>query len=214
MTNETQERKWVSLWLSIGAKGDPIPPFRDLKEYYSQPYRKYHNWKHITDGLKEFEQVKLLAENPAAVAFAYYYHDVIYDTQVPDSQNVEKSAELAINVMQQAQIPTLIQNKVNGLILITKHTTPPISVDEKIMVDIDFAILGKPEDEFDEYENNIRQEYSWVEDNAFKNGRAAILERFLSRSQIFNTQYFKDKYEAQAKSNLKRSLALLRSGIT
>jgi predicted metal-dependent HD superfamily phosphohydrolase len=39
--------------------------------------------------------------------------------------------------------------------------------------------------------------------------RAKILKSFLARPQIYSTQFFRDKYEAQARFNLVRSIAQL-----
>ena len=211
LTESEQEAKWTSLWTSTGATGEPQPPYLDLRRRYAEPQRRYHTWKHVADGLAELESVAHLAEDPAAIKFAYYFHDAIYDTQVPDSQNVDKSAELAVTVLEQAQLPSVLVKKTSNLIIVTKHTTPPVGIDAQLIVDIDFSTLGKSAAVFDEYERGVRAEYSWVEEQTFRSTRAGILERFLKRPQIFNTPYFVDRYEAQARKNLEKSINQLRS---
>lgn len=203
------QTKWTNLWSSIGAKGDPTPPYLDLRGRYTEPHRKYHTWKHIADGLSEFEAVAHLAESPDAIRLAYYFHDAIYDTKVPDSQNVDQSAELAVAVMEQAQLPVALVRKVSDLVIVTKHNMAPVGTDAQLMVDIDFSILGKPADEFDAYERGIRFEYTWVDESTFRTTRAGILERFLQRPRLFNTPHFFDRYEIQARSNLQRSIVSL-----
>jgi predicted metal-dependent HD superfamily phosphohydrolase len=210
LTEVDHKAKWTSLWRGVGAKGDPIPHYSDLRKRYAEPQRKYHTWTHIADGLAEFDAVEGLAENPSAIRLAYYFHDAVYDTQVPDSQNVDKSTELAIAVMDQAQLSQSLVRTTADLVIATKHTVPPITTDAKLMVDIDFSILGRPPVEFDEYERGIRQEYAWVEEQTFRSTRAGILERFLARPAIFNTPYFVNKYEASARANLQRSITQLR----
>ena len=64
--------------------------------------------------------------------------------------------------------------------------------------------------EFDEYEQNIRREYSWVPEDQFRQGRSAILQMFLDRDSIYLTDFFKGKYESQARENLQRSIDALR----
>lgn len=205
------EANWVSLWTAVGAEGDPKPPYFDLRRRYAEPQRKYHTWKHIADGLEEFEAVEHLVESPAAIRWAYYFHDAVYDTKVHDGQNVDQSAELAVAVMNKAKLPQSLIKTASDLVIVTKHTVPPATPDAKLVVDVDFSILGKPAREFDGYERGIRQEYAWVDEQTFRNTRAGILERFLARPAIFNTPYFVDKYEVQARANLQRSITQLRS---
>jgi predicted metal-dependent HD superfamily phosphohydrolase len=52
----------------------------------------------------------------------------------------------------------------------------------------------------------VRDEYSWVPEFLFKRERRKILEEFLARPVIFNTKPFRERYEAQARVNLERSL--------
>lgn len=203
------ESNWVKLWYSTGAQGDPKPPYMDLRARYAEPHRRYHTWEHIITGLKELEAVEHLAENPTAIRLAYYFHDAVYDTRVPDSQNVDQSAELAVTVMRQAQLSQSITAKVSDLIIVTKHAVSPVGIDAQLMVDIDFSTLGKSELEFNRYERGVRQEYAWVDEQTFRNARAGILERFVQRPQIFNTPYFRDRYEAQARFNLQSSISRL-----
>src|SRR5262249_18069786 len=99
---------------------------------------------------------------------------------------------------------------VRELVLITKTHNPDAHIDAPLLVDIDLSILGQPEKRFWEYELQIRQEYSWVPEEVFHAKRSEILERFLSRNRIYATEWFFQKYEEQARANLKSSLARLR----
>ena len=104
-----------------------------------------------------------------------------------------------------------IIDRVIRLILTTKHREADLIQrnDEMYIIDVDLSILGKPREEFDEYERNIRKEYEWVSDEQFKENRSAILKRFIARPSIYYTDFFREKYEEQAKSNLERSLIQL-----
>ena len=61
------------------------------------------------------------------------------------------------------------------------------------------------------YEREVRQEYAFVSDAAFRAGRAAILETMLTRAQIYTTPWFQNRYERRARHNLARSIATLRA---
>ena len=81
-----------------------------------------------------------------------------------------------------------------------------LAPDAEILVDIDLSILGQDAETFDNYERAIRQEYAHVDDNAFRKGRSAILQRFLDRPAIYATPRMRSRYEEPARQNLRRSL--------
>ena len=203
------EQIWTALWQRLGAQGDANAVYNDLVARYSEPHRAYHTLEHIGHCLDEFEQVRHLATNPDAVELALWYHDAIYDTKTKDSE--ERSAALAVEEARNASLPDSFGQSVANLIMATKHTTAPTDPDVQLLVDTDLSILGQTEDKFDEYERQVRKEYEWVAKDAFTAGRSAILKSFLDRPTIYSTPFFRNKYEAQARANIARSLARLRA---
>jgi len=140
---------------------------------------------------------------------AIWFHDAIYDPKGKD--NEERSANLAAEVLISARLPEGFGQRVKRLILATKHAAPPEAADSAMIVDVDLSILGQSRERFLKYEAEIRQEYAWVAEDAFAKGRSAILKSFLDRSNIYNTPFFKEKYETAARKNLEWSLERLRS---
>ena len=205
----TLEQRWVALWQRLGAQGNANVVYNDLVTRYSEPHRAYHTLEHIGHCLDELEQVRHLATNPDAVELALWYHDAIYDTKAKDSE--ERSAMLAEEMVRSASLPDDLGQLVANLITTTKHTVAPTDPDVQLLVDIDLSILGQSEDKFDEYEGQVRKEYEWVSEDAFVAGRSAILKSFLNRPAIYSTQFFRNKYEAQARANIATSLARLRA---
>ena len=200
--------RWSELWQRLGR--DPAPLFADLARRYAEPQRAYHTMAHVLDCLAELEPARHLAQGVDAVELAIWYHDAVYDPHAHD--NEEQSAELARQAMVATAMAEAFQRKVAALILATKHHDPSADGDAPLMVDIDLSILGQTAARFDEYEAQIRREYSWVSEEAFRQGRAAILERFLARGRLYNTDYFRGKYEKRARENLLRSLNQLSRG--
>lgn len=207
---EISER-WVLLWDRLDAQGDPKTVYDDLVCRYSEPHRRYHTMRHIVQCLDELEEAQNLAVNPSAIGFAIWFHDAIYETRAKD--NEERSAELAVEALLRASLPDKLASYVSGLILATRHTIMPTSWDKRLFVDIDLSILGRPPEEFDEYERQIRQEYCWVPDHDFAIGRSEVLESFLGRKHVYSTDFFRRKYEADARANMERSLKQLSSQI-
>lgn len=204
---DRSERRWLALWQRMGARSDARPVLADLLTRYAEPHRSYHTLTHIDHCLTELEQARQLAQNPDAVEMALWYHDTVYNTRAGD--NEQKSAELALEVTKNAALSDDFGRQVVNLILSTKHAEAPSDPDVQLLVDIDLSVLGQPEDKFDEYERQVRKEYEWVPDEMFAEKRSDILSGFLKRPAIYSTQLFRDKYEAQARRNIARSLARL-----
>jgi predicted metal-dependent HD superfamily phosphohydrolase len=62
--------------------------------------------------------------------------------------------------------------------------------DAKLLLDIDLAILGQDSARFNEYEQQIKQEYAWVADEAFKQGRGQVLTSFLQTGMDLSNRLF------------------------
>lgn len=201
-------RRFIKLWKRLGKLENSEIEYNKILTRYLEPQRFYHRIKHINNCLREFDSAKHLAEERDLVEVGIWYHDAIYDPQAKD--NEEKSAQLAYNICLTAKLPEESSKKVKELILSTKHNVIPEGIDGKILLDIDLSIFGKSQKKFDGYESNIWKEYSWVPEDKFREGRSAILQMFLDKNSIYLTDFFKDKYEAQARINLERSIEKLR----
>ena len=207
MSGSDLRKAWLALWRRIGAKGDGDSVYEELLAVYAEPGRTYHTLTHIEHCLTEFASVAETATDPDAIEFALWFHDAVYDTRGKDSE--ERSAEFARRVLRSASVSDGFGEVVTGLILATKHAAPPITASEQILVDIDLSILGQDRRRFDEYERQIRVEYSWVPEDAFVKGRSAVLTSFLARPRIYSTERFYGKYEKSARENLARSISQL-----
>ena len=201
------KERFAELWSRIRAKGDFKEEFRKLTLAYTGENRFYHNLFHISDGLEEISLVRELADFSNALEFAWFYHDFVYDSKAKN--NEDKSAEACKEVCLRAGLPEEFIGKTDRLIIATKHIVAPSGNDEKLIVDVDLSILGKPKEIFDEYERSIRKEYSFVGEEDFRAGRKKILEGFLKRDSIYFTEFFRSKYELKAIENLKRSISRL-----
>jgi len=184
-----------------------MPPpcvWEQLVARYSEPQRAYHTLRHLKECFGWFEQVRRIARQPGEIAFALFYHDAIYDTHAPG--NEEQSADLAEDILTEYVRGDSEPARVRALILATKHDAQPMDQDAKLLVDIDLSILGSPSARFEEYERRIRSEYKWVAAEAFRNGRRRVLSQFLNRPSIYSCDYFRERLESTARSNLLWSL--------
>jgi predicted metal-dependent HD superfamily phosphohydrolase len=201
--------RWQSIWQAAALSGNPFPWFDRLATLYTEPHRHYHNLVHLAECLREFDPVRQLAREPAAVELALWFHDAIYDPRAAD--NEERSAALAEECLKAAAARGELTQAVVRLVLATKRHEIELDADAPLMVDVDLSILGQPTARFDEYEWQIRAEYSWVPETMFAGKRAEILEGFLARRRLYATEWFHDRYESRARINLRNSIAALRS---
>lgn len=181
--------------------------YEQIFRMYSQEHRAYHNLVHIGHVLSEFDDVRAYAIHPNAVEFSLWFHDIFYDTKARD--NEERSALFACQTARRLKLPDGFGGYVVDLIVATKHSVVPVSVDAKVVIDCDLAILGKSESEYEEYAQNIRKEYAWVPKDVFCDNRGRVLKRFLERSSIYSTDFFRNKYEDRARENLRREHGVL-----
>jgi predicted metal-dependent HD superfamily phosphohydrolase len=202
--------RWSDLWQRLGSRSSSESIFEELGRAYQQPQRAYHTLDHIHNCLTQFDLVHHLAQFPDEVEFALWCHDVIYDPHAAD--NEVHSAAWAARVLRKAAVANEVIARVAALILATQHHTLPDDPDVALVVDIDLSILGQPVVEFDRYEAAIRREYEWVPETAYRQARLRILNGFAARPAIYQTAFFQEHYEAQARLNLARSIHRLQEG--
>src|SRR6185503_17820748 len=171
------ETRWATLWERLSAAGDLPVVWQRLHAAYTEPHRRYHTLAHLEHCLLEFDAARELAQDPLAVEYALWFHDLHYDTHASD--NEERSASEADAVLSRAGWPEERRARVRQMILDTKHAAIPASPDGTLMADVDLSILGQPRTRFEAYEREIREEYAWVPGVLFRLIRRAILGQFL-----------------------------------
>jgi predicted metal-dependent HD superfamily phosphohydrolase len=189
--------------------GNEAGCFDALLAAYSEKHRHYHTARHIDHCLRELDTALPLAQQPAEVELALWFHDAIYDPH--SSKNEERSADWACELLARHRTSADRIQRVRDHILATRHEAVASHPDSRLVVDIDLSILGVDEPAYEEFEVNVRQEYKWVPSILFRRKRAEILESFLARPQIYTTDLFRDRYEARARINLARAITALRS---
>ena len=197
-------QSWARAWRGIGAVDDGVAVRDALLAAYAEPHRNYHTLQHLHECLDLLAPATAAAARPCEVEVALWFHDAIYD--VRRSDNEERSADWASAAVAAAGVAAAIVERIRSLVLATKHTGSPGSDDERLLVDIDLAILGAPAQRFAEYERQIRAESSWVPQPLFDEKRGAILRSFLDRERIFATPLFHSRFEAAARVNLARAV--------
>ena len=193
------ETAWTQAWADLGR--EPPPGLHGaLLSAYQAPDRHYHTAQHLAECLAHFEAARHLAERPGEVALALWFHDAVYD--VRGSANEALSARWARAALQDSGADAATAQRIERLILATRHDAAPQAGDEQLLVDIDLAILGAPPERFAEYDRQVRAEYHWVPGLVYRVKRRAVLRAFLARPVIYGTEHFRTRLEQPARRNL------------
>ena len=203
----TMLAQWQRVWQALGVPNADQDLFDQLIACYSESHRHYHTLQHLQECLAHLENLKALAQRPAEVELALWFHDAIYQTGRKD--NEEKSAEWAHDSALAAGLTSHSADRIFSLVLVTKHDALPDNNDAEVLGDIDLGILGAAPERFDEYERQVQEEYSWVPGPLYRRRRRKVLQGFLSRQTIYFTEPFRTLYEIQARDNIARSLGRL-----
>lgn len=201
------ELSWRRCWQLIGAEGTGVELMRQLLEAYREPQRKYHTEQHLKECLLLFGECSGRAIEPGEIEIALWFHDAVYNAKASD--NEVRSAEWAANALNDANVPPERILRVQAHILATKHSALPQGADQQLLVDIDLSILGAEPSRFEEYEQQVRQEYRYVPGFIFRRKRKQILTEFLARKSIYATPMLREKLEEQARKNITGSILAL-----
>ncbi|MBV9496335.1 MAG: metal-dependent phosphohydrolase [Acidobacteria bacterium] len=172
----------------------------DLVRRYGEPHRRYHTREHVRDLLA------LLGDDDWTLVAAAWFHDAIYDTHRNDNEAL--SAELARGALTELRFPD-VETVVQIILATAKHDGTDLSATGLLFLDADLSILGAPPARYREYAAQIREEYAWVPEPQFREGRRAILERFLTRPRLYFTDAMRAQFEEQARANLREEIATL-----
>ncbi len=177
--------------------------WNQLHNAYTKKNRQYHNLNHLEELFDYFDKYQKEIQNNDAVCFSIFYHDYVYEVWRKD--NEEKSAEKAIEILQQINFPFQYFKTVEDLVICTKNHIS-LTPDQGFMIDFDLAILGQSQEIYTSYTQKIREEYKIVPIIIYKRSRKKVLKHFLEKDNIYQTPIFKSQFEKQAKINLNKEL--------
>ena len=161
-------------------------------------------------------------ERVQAILLGAFYHDFVYNTEIPDSTNVAASAQqmrehakcICCGAVEDPAIINflgLVGDEIDG----TDYTRYGAGLrlpdpDSLALMDFDLMGLGGTYEEFRQHSARVRREWPHVSDHQFRLGRMAFLAKFLRFPRLFHPRLA--ELEAQAKANMGRELAELLGG--
>lgn len=197
----------------------PLPEgqMHALELAYATPPRAYHDFNHVAEVLRHYAAV---ADGPGwvqplEVRLAVLYHDAVYEPGRKDNeaQSAAFAREQIARWMPGAGVEV---ERVAGLIELTaRHGQfrpgdfgkTAVADDTRHFLDCDMAILGAQPAQFDAYDRAIAAEYrghvpGWL----YRINRRRFLKSLLARPRIYLSDFFHERYDAQARSNLRRAV--------
>jgi predicted metal-dependent HD superfamily phosphohydrolase len=175
---------------------------------WSEPHRRYHDLAHLAAVLGLVGRLAEAAADPDAVRLAAWYHDVAYDPERDDNEQV--SAARARTGLR-GLVPDERVDEVERLVLLTAtHDPEPGDTNGAVLCDADLAVLASPPESYAAYASAVRAEYGHLTDEVFTAGRIAVLERLMALPQLYRLPAVADEWTPRARANMTAELALLR----
>ena len=195
--------RFHSLWqrcLVEGAADSSAAIHQRLVNGYNEPLRRYHTLAHIDHCLSMFDHCKSLASNPDALEIAVWFHDVIFEPGKSD--NEARSAELYEELSAGVQADEF-RALVGRLIMATLHNECSLDDnDAGYMVDIDLSSFGLPWKDFLRDSRRLREESVQLSDADYFRKQGEFRSCLLARPRFYQTDFFRQRYEQQARDNL------------
>ena len=226
---DVSSKDYSVLWVEV------IDHYMPLRWHHNP--RHYHNFNHLYSMFNVLDKIVAINHHSTDSPFwhslqlAIWFHDIEYSTQVPGTEqksNEESSIKTMYsllkhypNTFRDGDMPIRhdsMADLVNASVMImaTQHHSvdipylqdkPELKETCKLFLDLDMMILGSDPEAFEQYDQQIRMEWSHVSDIQFKEGRAKFFKNLLDSPQIFN---YKDTLfateEARARKNISQWL--------
>lgn len=185
--------------------------YQEIESKYTSGRRHYHNLHHIAALLQFCEQYASELKDPDVVAFAVFYHDIIYNVLRKD--NEPRSAQLAVKRLKALGVPAAATEQVKLYIEATQTHAVTAAVihmgDLQLFIDFDMSILAAEWEAYEEYTRQVRKEYRIYPDKLYYPGRKQFLQHCLQAEHIFQTPVFIQRYEGIARENIAKELAVI-----
>ena len=177
-----------------------------LAQLYNDPRRCYHTMAHLAymlDLLEVYEKREKTDFDRHHLILAVIAHDLVNEGTADD---VARSAQKVDEFF--GQLNRL--KTVKKIVAATDHENAPNtpqSTEEKLIRDLDLAILGDDSFLYWQYVANLRQEYISFPLEEIAVMRIAFLQKLLAREHIFALPLFRRLFEENARKNINDEIA-------
>ncbi|NQX88262.1 MAG: hypothetical protein HRT77_06330 [Halioglobus sp.] len=206
MDEEILAERFCNLWKDCGGK-DPKGMWRTLRGNYQEPFRHYHNLRHLSQCLREIDGAGEHVTEARATELAIWFHDIVYVYGAHD--NEARSAEF-FRESAGDDMPVDFVNRVCEFIMATRHTGAAQDEAVALLVDIDLSGFGLPWTDYLADSDALRLEAQGVGDEQYYMGKLRFLAELQRWPSLYQSSYFRERLEDRAQSNITRYTAQLR----
>ena len=180
---------------------------RALLASWTEPHRRYHDLGHLSGVLGYVDELASYANDADAVRLAAWYHDAVYAGRPDDEEQSARKAEadlasLGVRADLIAEVGRLVRMTV-------EHDPAPGDRNGEVLSDADLAVLATAPAHYRHNSAAIRAEYARVPEDAFRAGRAHIIEALLAGPALYRTPMARKRWEQAARANLAAELQTL-----
>jgi len=198
-----------------------LPSLDQVKAKYQEPTRHYHDWNHALSVLSwvnhcfdVYGSIGVAAKYELGIAALY--HDVIYTTQGAPYNEGASVAFLATHdsLLGRESLGHRSYQAEKIIMATAQHgklESGDVPFETALFMDCDIASFGEPRWEIAVWnDQNITKELlQKFTPEQIQVGRKAFLGGLLAKQSIFLTPYFQDRFETQARRNIRRLIAEL-----
>lgn len=182
--------------------------YKKLEPFYSQPYRYFYNNEYFLSLLAEYDEVP--HENMDRESILALLVNKIYFNPTIENICVAKYNLSLLKKMAEADpIPNIDWALVEEYLI--KLNIEESKEELGILFDFEHAWFGESNAIYFHNIAKYRKEFPLLNDAYYYERRISEITHLLAKSSIYNTPYFREKYEQQARINLLTELKLLRS---
>jgi len=226
-SRDALRERWRTLWRADddGASAPVDAAGRELVDRWREPHRVYHSRLHLADAL---DALDLLVADGAPgsawhAAVALWFHDAVHDGEA--GRDEQRSAALVgalldplldrVRPSGAGEVPGALLTdadvaEVARLVLVTTDHDP--AADDRtgaLVSDADLAILGAAPARYARYAAQVRAEYGHVPEDAFRAGRAAVLDQLVGLPRLYRSSVAAARWSEGARRNLTAERATL-----
>jgi len=188
----------------------PVVGADDLREELLTAWDRpgYHDLRHLAEVLARVEELASagIGFGREQVLLAAWFHDAVYDGERDAEERSAAWAERSLP----SYVGEAVAAEVARLVRMTEtHDPAPEDVEGCVLSDADLAVLAAGQDRYAAYVAGVREEYTHLDEETFRRGRAQVLASLAGRPTLFRTDHARDRWEAAARANLAAELVAL-----
>jgi predicted metal-dependent HD superfamily phosphohydrolase len=203
---------------SDAAPSDAATAAAELIDRWTEPHRRYHTVDHLRATLSAVSALLAAPDAPTvpdrgAIDLAAWFHDAVHTGSAGTDE--EQSARLAESRLGSlGQLPARIAEVARLVRLTVRHDPAPDDVAGAVLCDADLAVLGSAPQVYASYAGAVRAEYAHVPEEAFRAGRAEVLDGLLAAVPLYRTIPGRRMFSERARRNLAAERDRLRADVT